>query len=82
MIEIESKFYDVEILRQIAREFYMEACQNPCKISRGRAGWELLKTNATKRKFQRQFVELCDQTMSDQELYQNLQSENLQILIK
>ncbi|WP_057935828.1 hypothetical protein [Algoriphagus resistens] len=83
MIEaITSKWYDLEILRSLAREYYFQACHNTCKFSRGRAGWDLHKTNMTKRKFQRQFVELCDMAMSDKELYQLLKSENLQILIK
>lgn len=79
MKEVESKWYDVELVRQLAREYYHQSCHNPCRINRGRAGYELLKCNQTKKKFQRQYVELCDETMSNESLYQFLQSQNLQI---
>jgi hypothetical protein len=79
MKEVESKWHDVEITRILAREYYQIACHNPCRHARGRAGWELLKVNQTKSKFQRQYVQLCDQAVSRAELTRFFQSQSVNL---
>lgn len=77
--QFESKWYDVELLRALSKELYFQSVSNPCRISRGRAGWELLKTNQAKKQRQKELVRLADQAMTSDALYQVLQSQNIQI---
>lgn len=77
--QAESAWYDVEIIRRYRKEFYHESVQNPCKVTRGRAGWELLKLTRSLQAGQKAYVEICDQAVKQDELYNFLKSQSLNI---
>lgn len=78
MHDVEAKFYDAEILRCLVKEYYLHAVQNPCRYTRGRAGWELHKLNQKYEKCKKELVQLCDQSVSDKELSSFLASQGIQ----
>ena len=76
---IESKCLEIELLREVSREYYFQSLHNPCRMVRGRAGWDLLKNVKTIRQSQKEYVSLCDQTMSRAELYLFLKNQSLNL---
>lgn len=79
--DVEAKWYDVEIIRNFRKAAYHESVHHPCRITRGRAGWEMLKATESLKARQREFVELCDMAVSRKELDQFLKSQSLNLYI-
>jgi len=82
MIEqVETKWYDVEIIRSFRKAAYHESVHHPCRFTRGRAGWELLKATQSLKARQLEFVALCEEAVPDTEIRQFLKSQSLNIFI-
>ena len=79
---VENKLEVLDILRSLSKDLYHISTQNPCQRTRGKAGWDLLKAVQAIKVNQRQYVSLCDQVMTDTQLYDFLQTQNIQILLK
>lgn len=79
--DVENKWYDVEIIRKFRMEMFHESVHNPCKVTRGKAGWDLLKATQSLKARQREFVELCDMAVPDKEIRQFLRSQSLNLYI-
>lgn len=74
----EDKWFDIELILAVRKEAYYQSVQNPCKISRGRAGWELLKKTQSFKARQKELIHLADQAVSEQELSNFLESQQIQ----
>ena len=79
MKDLETRFLDIEIHRTQKRELYHISVHHPCRISRGKAGWELYKANLIQKDRQRILINMVDQEVSDQELADFLHSQHLTI---
>lgn len=77
--QVEDKLLDVDILSALVKEAYQFAVQSPCRYTRGRAGWELHKLNRQYEARKKELVQLCDQAMSSEELYDFLHSQNINL---
>lgn len=76
--DVESKFLDVDILRALVKEVYHQAMHNPCSFTRGRAGWELHKLNKKYEQSKMELVQICDQSVSEEELSEFLSNQQIQ----
>ncbi len=68
MITVQSKYAEIEKILQLKKKLYHDSIHNPCRISRGKAGWDLFKANRKLAAEQKLYVRLCDNAVSDEVL--------------
>jgi hypothetical protein len=79
--EVEDQMISVEILRHRRTGLYHISVQHPCRIARGRAGWDLLRATRAFQEAQKKYIALCDRAVSRREFSEFIKNQSLNISI-
>jgi hypothetical protein len=77
MKDLETQFLEVEVTRMHKRELYHISVHHPCRVFRGKAGWDLYKAGQKQKALNRILIKNADVVVSSAELEHFLFSQSL-----